>query len=64
MKHVNTTTLSIYVVFIIIIESEDRIRNGAKRIMKVRSTTTQVRLDNFFKVTSVTPGKRKVYSFL
>ncbi len=27
--------------------------------MKVRGTTTQVRLDNFFKVTNVTPAKRK-----
>lgn len=40
--------------------SEDRIRNGAKKIMKLRTTTTQVRLDSFFKVTSVTPAKRKV----
>lgn len=39
--------------------SEDRIRNGAKKLAKARSGSTQGRLDNFFKVTSVTP-KRKM----
>ena len=39
--------------------SEDRIRNGCKKLAKARSGSTQGRLDNFFKVTSVTP-KRKV----
>ena len=33
-------------------------RNGIKKIQKSRKTGTQVRLDSFFKVTSVTP-KRK-----
>lgn len=38
--------------------AEDRMRNGIKKIIKSRKTGTQVRLDSFFKVTSVTP-KRK-----
>jgi flap endonuclease-1 len=38
--------------------AEDRMRNGIKKILKSRSTGTQVRLDSFFKVTSTTP-KRK-----
>ena len=40
--------------------SEERIRNGAKKLMKARQGSTQGRLDNFFKVTSVTSTKRKV----
>lgn len=39
--------------------SEDRIRNGVKKLGKARNTSTQGRLDNFFKVTSVTSTKRK-----
>lgn len=45
--------------------SEDRVRNGAKKIMKTRTTSTQGRLDGFFKVmpgtpkAATTPGKRK-----
>lgn len=39
--------------------SEERMRNGVKKILKARNTGTQVRLDSFFKVTSTTP-KRKV----
>ena len=39
--------------------SEDRIRNGIKKILKSRKGGTQVRLDSFFKVTHTTP-KRKV----
>lgn len=40
--------------------NEDRVRNGAKKIMKTRSTSTQGRLDSFFKVIpSATPIKRK-----
>lgn len=42
--------------------SEDRIRNGIKKLTKARSGSTQGRLDGFFKVlstTSTTP-KRKV----
>jgi len=38
--------------------SEERMRNGVKKIIKSRNTGTQVRLDSFFKVTSTTP-KRK-----
>lgn len=41
--------------------SEDRVRNGAKKILKTRSTSTQGRLDSFFKVlpSSTPPPKRK-----
>lgn len=40
--------------------AEDRIRNGAKKLMKARGTSTQGRLDSFFTVISKTPAKRKV----
>ncbi|MGH0173060.1 UNVERIFIED_CONTAM: hypothetical protein FKN15_064266 [Acipenser sinensis] len=41
--------------------SEDRIRNGIKKIRKSRQGSTQGRLDNFFKVTGTLPSlKRKV----
>ncbi|KAK4884964.1 hypothetical protein RN001_001235 [Aquatica leii] len=40
--------------------NEDRIRNGAKKLMKARGTSTQGRLDSFFTVLSTTPAKRKV----
>lgn len=40
---------------------EARIRNGAKKLAKARTTSTQGRLDGFFKVLSTTPAaKRKV----
>jgi flap endonuclease-1 len=39
--------------------AEDRMRNGVKKILKSRTTGTQVRLDSFFKITSTTPSKRK-----
>ncbi|XP_069796953.1 flap endonuclease 1 [Narcine bancroftii] len=40
--------------------SEDRIRNGAKKLQKSRQGSTQGRLDDFFKVTrTLTSGKRK-----
>ena len=43
--------------------AEDRIRNGAKKLLKARQGSTQGRLDSFFKVlpnTNNTPnGKRK-----
>ncbi|XP_037071923.1 flap endonuclease 1-like isoform X2 [Pollicipes pollicipes] len=40
--------------------SEERIRNGAKKLAKARNTTTQGRLDSFFKVLpSPGAGKRK-----
>jgi flap endonuclease-1 len=38
---------------------EDRMRNGVKKILKSRTTGTQVRLDSFFTITSTTPNKRK-----
>ncbi|XP_069479990.1 flap endonuclease 1 [Ambystoma mexicanum] len=41
--------------------NEDRIRNGAKKLAKNRQGSTQVRLDDFFKVTgSISSSKRKV----
>lgn len=41
--------------------SEDRIRNGAKKLTKNRHGSTQGRLDDFFKVTgSISSTKRKV----
>ncbi|KAF5275091.1 hypothetical protein FQA39_LY07028 [Lamprigera yunnana] len=40
--------------------NEDRIRNGAKKLMKARGITPQGRLDGFFQVLSTTPGKRKI----
>jgi flap endonuclease-1 len=39
--------------------NEERIRNGAKKLEKSRTTTTQGRLDTFFQVVSVAPAKRK-----
>lgn len=43
--------------------NEDRVRNGAKKLLKGRTTTTQGRLDSYFKVlptTNSTPQKRKM----
>ncbi|XP_059497702.1 flap endonuclease 1 [Stegostoma tigrinum] len=43
--------------------SEERIRNGAKKLLKGRQGCTQGRLDDFFKVTgSLTSAKRKVWA--
>ncbi|RTG82179.1 uncharacterized protein DC041_0005654 [Schistosoma bovis] len=39
------------------IKSEERIRNGAKKLLKARNTTTQGRIDNFF---SCVPSKSNV----
>ena len=39
--------------------SEDRIRNGTKKLTKARNTSTQGRLDSFFKVVSTSSTKRK-----
>ncbi|CAF0898010.1 unnamed protein product [Rotaria sp. Silwood1] len=43
--------------------SEDRIRNGAKKLAKARTTTQQGRLDSFFTVshtvTATTPTTKK-----
>lgn len=45
--------------------SEERVRNGAKKLHKARNTSTQGRLDSFFKVLPTTPTpKRKVKYFL
>ncbi|XP_039285242.1 flap endonuclease 1 isoform X2 [Nilaparvata lugens] len=38
--------------------AEDRVRNGAKKLQKARGTTTQGRLDSFFKI-STTPNAAK-----
>ncbi|XP_014478784.1 PREDICTED: flap endonuclease 1 [Dinoponera quadriceps] len=42
--------------------NEERVRNGAKKLYKARNTSTQGRLDSFFKVlpNSSTPAKRKI----
>ncbi|KPJ04199.1 PREDICTED: flap endonuclease 1 [Papilio xuthus] len=39
--------------------NEDRVRNGAKKLLKARSGTTQGRLDGFFKVLSTTPNPKR-----
>lgn len=39
--------------------SEERVRNGVKKLTKSRGTSTQGRLDSFFTVLSTTPAKRK-----
>lgn len=42
--------------------NEERIRSGCKKIQKTRTTSTQGRLDSFFKVLPTTPNnanKRK-----
>ncbi|XP_018562395.1 flap endonuclease 1 [Anoplophora glabripennis] len=39
--------------------NEDRVRNGCKKLLKARGSSTQGRLDGFFKVLSTTPAKRK-----
>ncbi|KAF7991138.1 hypothetical protein HCN44_002700 [Aphidius gifuensis] len=39
--------------------NEDRIRNGAKKLAKARTTSTQGRLDGFFKVLSTTPSTKR-----
>ncbi|ESO98353.1 hypothetical protein LOTGIDRAFT_114414 [Lottia gigantea] len=39
--------------------SEDRIKNGIKKISKARSGTTQGRLDGFFTVTGITSSTKK-----
>ncbi|KAJ8681330.1 hypothetical protein QAD02_017117 [Eretmocerus hayati] len=41
--------------------NEERVRNGAKKLMKARHTGTQGRIDSFFKVLpNSTPPKRKI----
>lgn len=40
--------------------SEERVRNGVKKLLKARGTSTQARLDGFFTVLGSTPAKRKV----
>ncbi|CAH0717687.1 unnamed protein product, partial [Brenthis ino] len=39
--------------------SEERVRNGAKKLMKARSGSVQGRLDGFFKVLSTTPNPKR-----
>lgn len=39
--------------------SEERVRNGAKKLQKARSGQTQGRLDSFFKVLPVTPNPKR-----
>lgn len=39
--------------------SEERIRNGSKKLLKARTGTTQGRLDSFFKVLPSTPNKQQ-----
>ncbi|XP_044264565.1 flap endonuclease 1 [Tribolium madens] len=39
--------------------NEERVRNGVKKLLKSRSSSTQGRLDGFFTVLSTTPAKRK-----
>lgn len=39
--------------------NEDRIRAGCKKILKTRTTSTQGRLDSFFKVLPSTPTNNK-----
>ncbi|CAN8024666.1 unnamed protein product, partial [Ixodes persulcatus] len=39
--------------------SEERIRNGAKKLLKGRNTTTQGRLDSFFKVVPSEPSAKR-----
>lgn len=43
------------------VRSEDRIRNGCKKILKSRQGSTQGRLDSFFTVTGSLSSKRKVH---
>merc|ERR1711953_1264462 len=38
--------------------AEDRIRNGAKKLLKAKQGTTQGRLDSFFKVLPSTPNTK------
>ena len=38
--------------------AEDRIRNGAKKLLKAKQGTTQGRLDSFFKVLPTTPNAK------
>ncbi|CAF4859378.1 unnamed protein product [Pieris macdunnoughi] len=39
--------------------NEERVRNGAKKLFKARTGTTQGRLDGFFKVLSTTPNPKR-----
>lgn len=46
--------------YVLCLGSEERIRNGAKKIMKSRQGSTQGRLDTFFTITGSISSKRKV----
>ncbi|XP_064075073.1 flap endonuclease 1 [Vanessa tameamea] len=39
--------------------NEDRVRNGAKKLIKARTGSTQGRLDGFFKILSTTPNPKR-----
>lgn len=39
--------------------NEERIRSGCKKIQKTRTTSTQGRLDSFFKVLPSTPNNKR-----
>lgn len=40
--------------------NEERVRNGAKKLLKAKTGQTQGRLESFFKVLPSSPKKRKV----
>ena len=42
--------------------NEERVRNGAKKLLKGRTGQTQGRLDTFFKVISTSPAKKRKVS--
>ena len=60
-KFVLDSTIVIVIPFF---SSEDRIRNGAKKLMKSKQGATQGRMDSFFKAvpSPMTDNKRKVCS--
>lgn len=58
--HDLTVIILIILIIFVFIASEDRIRNGCKKIMKSRQGSTQGRLDTFFTVTGSISSKRKV----
>jgi len=39
--------------------AEERVRNGCKKLQKARQTTTQGRLDGFFKIVSSSPPVKR-----
>lgn len=63
VKYVNEHAhrISSFYLFCVCVCSEDRIRNGCKKIVKSRQGSTQGRLDSFFTVTGSLSSKRKVH---